>query len=145
MKERFKVIAAVFIVMIQDNKILLCCRQNSGYADGLYSLPAGHVEAGESVSAAAIREAREEIGVEFTKEELALVHVRSDNANDAHRVHHFFRATTWSGEPKNNEPDKCSDLSWFSLDALPENMIPYVREVIQHIQDGVTYSEGDWI
>jgi ADP-ribose pyrophosphatase YjhB (NUDIX family) len=48
-KERFKLIAAVYLVLIKNNKILLLRRHNTGYFDGYYSLPAGHVEKEETL------------------------------------------------------------------------------------------------
>ena len=45
-----------------DWEILLHQRKNSGFYDGHYSLVAGHMENGEGIYAAAIREAQEEIG-----------------------------------------------------------------------------------
>ena len=43
-KERNKIIPASYAVLIKDNKVLLVRRFNTGYEDGKYSLPAGHVE-----------------------------------------------------------------------------------------------------
>ena len=48
------------------------------------------------------------------------------------------------GEVKNMEPNKCSDLSWFDLDNLPNNMIPYIRKVIENIQNEIFYDEFGW-
>ena len=42
------------------------------------------------------------------------------------------------------EPEKCDDLSWFDLDNLPGNIIPYIRKVIDRIQESVFYSEDGW-
>ncbi len=66
---------AVHVLLIRDTTILLARRYNTGYADGQWSLPAGHVESGESVTAAAVREAREETGVVIRPADLDVVHV----------------------------------------------------------------------
>ena len=46
--ERFKVITAVHLILIENNKILLQRRYNTGYEDGNYSVVAGHVEENEN-------------------------------------------------------------------------------------------------
>ena len=52
-------------------------------------------------------------------------------------------ATKFSGELKIMEPEKCDDLQWFPIDALPENTIHHERGVIENVERGITYSEID--
>jgi ADP-ribose pyrophosphatase YjhB (NUDIX family) len=144
MKERFKVITGAFLVLVKNNKIVLLRRRNTGFGDGLYSVPAGHVDAGESLGAAMIREAKEEVGIMVTAKDLELVHTMSVNASDGHRLHCFFKATTWEGELVNNEPEKCDDLAWFSIDQLPNDIVSYIPQAIECIQKGERYSEVGW-
>ncbi|GEM_PF-2430951 len=122
MKDYFKAIPAVYVIMQKEGMILLLRRWHMGYCDGMYGLPSGHVEAGESIVQGMMREVREEVGVRIRPEQLTLVHLRSRNALDGHRLDHFFLATAWDQEPQNKEPAKCDDLAWFSLDALPSTI-----------------------
>ncbi len=144
MKERFKVISAVYLILQKDHRILLSRRVNTGYCDGMYGLPSGHVEEGESLLSAMIREAKEEIGIEVRREDLNYVHCVSRLAADGHRIDHIFTLDTWEGEPINQEPEKCADLSWFAVDALPDTIIPYVRRIVEAVKNGVTYAEEGW-
>jgi hypothetical protein len=57
-------------------------------------------------------------------------------APEPERIAAFVVAERWAGEPAIMEPDKCDDLQWFALDALPVNMIPYARAGIQHVRAG---------
>src|SRR5579872_7299163 len=71
--EHFKVYAAVYIFLIRDGKIFLVRRFNTGWADGQFTVPAGHIEENETPTAAAVREAREESGVEIEEKDLRAV------------------------------------------------------------------------
>lgn len=140
-------IPASYFVPIRDGKILLLKRANTGYMDGMYSFIAGHVESGESFTQCVIREAHEEAGITIAAEDLDVIHVmHRDSKQEAVnlRVDVFFSARKWEGEIKNMEPDKCTDLSWFDLNDLPENIIPYIRKVIDRIQASIFYSEDGW-
>lgn len=141
-KERFKVIPAVYLILIRDNKILMLRRQNTGFEDGNYSLIAGHVDENEGPTRAVSREASEEAGIHILPENIRLAHVMYRKKPDEERIDFFFIADAWEGEPRNLEPEKCDDLSWFPLDNIPENTIPHVRDVIEnHLVNKRAYSE----
>jgi ADP-ribose pyrophosphatase YjhB (NUDIX family) len=143
MQEKFKLIASVYMLFIKDEKILLLRRCNTGYEDGNYGLVAGHLDSHESLTSAAIREAKEESGVDIAPEDLEVKTTMHRRQNDE-RVDFFFEVEKWTGEPLNTEPDKCDDLSWFPLDNLPPNTIPYIRQAIECYRKGIIYSEYGW-
>jgi 8-oxo-dGTP diphosphatase len=136
-------VVAVHLFFLRDDHVLLLRRFNTGWEDGSYSVPAGHVEAGETVTEAAIREAHEEVGVSVKPQEIRVVHVMNRKSDDE-RIDFFLRVESWAGEIVNREPDKCDDLQWCPVASLPGNLIPYVRLGLQNFQDGVQYSEFGW-
>lgn len=111
-------------------------RQNTGFADGLWSLPAGHVEKGESVKTAMIREAKEEINIDVLDKNLKLKHILHRKSNINTYIDFFFLCTKWQGEPINNEPQKCSDIKWFDIEQLPTDIIQYIKEIILKKENG---------
>lgn len=144
--ERFKVIPAVYLFLVQDGKILLLRRFQTGYRDGSYSLPAGHLEGDESMRAALVREANEEMGIDINPADLEfklLMH-RSCQGNDRERADIFFTAQKWQGNIENAEPGRCDDLSWFALDNLPPNTVDYVKAAIDCYLKGGKYCEFGW-
>lgn len=136
--------AASYILLIKNGQILLARRYNTGFEDGKYSLPAGHTELGEPFTETLIREAREEIGVVLTEENIRVSHVMHRKAPDREYVDVYYTAEEWTGTPENKESDKCDDLSWFPVDALPENTIPYVCQAIENSLNKIPYSEFGW-
>jgi len=120
---RYKLIASGYIFLIRDSTILLVRRCNTGYEDGNYGVPSGHMEEHETLAEGMAREIREEIGLEIPTKYLEMVHVMHRQQQDE-RIDFFFTAKQWQGEPENKEPEKCDDLRWFPLDALPDNIIP---------------------
>ncbi|MFZ1987646.1 MAG: NUDIX domain-containing protein [Minisyncoccia bacterium] len=139
--ERFNLLSAVHLILIKEEKILLLRRFNTGWNDGNYTVPAGHLDEGETVTQAVVRESLEEAGVTIKPEDLTMVHVMHRAAN---RIDFFFIARAWQGNPTNAEPDKCDDLEWFPLDNLPSNMVEYVKSGIEHYQNGKLFSEFGW-
>jgi len=118
--------------------VLLLRRYNTGYEDGNYSVVAGHLDGGEEVKMAMIREAKEEIGIDLDYEDVTINQVMHRLADDE-RIDFFLSATKWTGEIENKEPHKCDELSWHSLDALPENVIPYIRHALMNHQVGCQF------
>ncbi len=143
-QERHKVIGDVHLLLTDGRgHVLFGRRANTGYEDGAYHLPSGHLEAGESLVSALVREAEEEIGVSIDVADVEFVHVMH-NSSSGGRVAFFFRVERWQGEPSNMEPDKCDDLAWFPLDVLPERMIPYCREALQWTASRDHFSLYNW-
>ena len=140
---RNKLPVAVHLFFLRDDQILLLRRFNTGYEDGKYSVVAGHVDAGETVTQAAIREAGEEVGVVLQPADLEIVHVMNRKSEDE-RVDFFMVVRHWIGAIRNNEPQKCDQLAWAALDSLPADLIPYVKRAIAEYQAGVFYSEFGW-
>lgn len=143
MSMRHRQIVAVHLFFIKNNQILLARRFQTGYEDGKYSVPAGHVDPGETVISAAIREAKEEVGVQFSPEECTFCQVMHRRSDDE-RIDFFFTVTNWQGEPKICEPDKCDDIQWFPLEDLPTNIIPYVRQAVEKYLVEEPYTEFGW-
>lgn len=141
MRTKFPV--TVHLFFFREKWILLLRRFNTGYEDGHYSVPAGHLDGNETVRMAAIREALEEIGVKIDLENIAFAHVMHRKAEDE-RVDFFVYVKAWEGEPFNAEPGKCDQLRWCEVEMLPENTIPYVKQAIQNFRDGVVFEEFGW-
>ena len=87
--ERFKLVVAVHLILIENGKILLLRRYNTGYEDGNYSVVAGHVDGNESVIHAMKREAFEEAGITIKEEDLDIVHVMHRKTPERESIDYF--------------------------------------------------------
>jgi ADP-ribose pyrophosphatase YjhB (NUDIX family) len=134
---------AVHLFLFKEGKILLLRRFNTGYEDGNYSIVAGHSDGNEDVKSAMIREAREEAGIEIKPNNIQFAGVMHRKSDDE-RIDFFFSADSWDGEIVNMEPQKCDDLSWFEIDNLPSNVIPYIKKAIRNYISGVQFDTYGW-
>lgn len=137
-RRRHSEVVDVHLVLRRGGEVLLARRAGTGYADGLLNAPSGHAEDGEDVREAMIREAHEELGLRLAPGDVkvALVMQHRSPTGDP-RMGWFFEA--WAGEgrePVNAEPDKCSQLDWFPLDALPDDMVAYCRAGLEAYRAG---------
>lgn len=143
MTDRFVVVPASYVFFVREEdgheQVLLQLRQGTGYMDDHWAAAAaGHVEQGESVFEAASREAAEELGVaDLELTPLCAMH-RTGRTGDPidERVDYFLLATSWSGEPRIIEADKCADLRWFGLHDLPTPVVPHELQVLEDYRDG---------
>ena len=140
---RFKTIVDVHLILRDGDRILLGKRINTGYGDGAFHPPAGHMEEGESATNALIREAKEEIGVTIHPHDVNLVHVMH-NSSSGGRIAFFFEVNCWEGQPTNIESDKCAGWEWFSLSQLPDKMIPYAQSALQSYTEQKVFSLFGW-
>ena len=135
----------VHLILTRDGKVLLLRRANTGFADGCWSLPGGSLDDGETLPAAAAREAREETGLTIDLGDLAFAHLchHADPDRTA-RLGVFFTASRWAGQPVNAEPHLCSELAWHQLDNLPGNTVSYIRTALLAHRDGTTFTLDSW-
>lgn len=133
--------AASYAVLTKDGAVLLQYRAQTGWMDGYWGLPAGHIEETESVEEALRREVKEETSIELSDSDVKLAHVMHRVSTDRVYFDFFFTAHAWKGEPQNTEPLKHDELKWFPLRALPENTIPYIKRVLERIENSVFFSE----
>lgn len=138
---RNSIIPAVFVIFRRGDAMLVG-RRLGAWGSGLLCLPGGHVEKGESFSQAAIRESVEEVGLVVLPENLKPCHLMNrTNAEGEERIDAYFFVDVWSGEPVNNEPEKCSELLWVPVHDLPADIVPILKLGIERIQKGLFYSE----
>ncbi len=102
-------------VLRQDQNILMAHRASDrANYPGTWSFPGGHVEAGESLEEALVRELTEEIGVVATSwRQLERFRFAIDDV-----TFHVFVVDEWQGEPVNMGREH-SDLRWVNLAAAP--------------------------
>lgn len=130
MAERYKCRVAIYLILEKDGKVLLSKRQNTGYKDGFYGLVQGHLEEGEGVKEAMIREAKEEACIDIKLEDLHFSTAGHQNV-DMPYVDFVFWADKWQGEIQNGEPDSCGGLEWFDINNIPENTIFQIKKYIE--------------
>lgn len=148
MEERYQSMLVADLLLKRKNKIgeteiLLALRKNTGYNDGEYELPGGHVDAGEDLIGAMIREAKEELNIVIHREDLKIEHILHHYKGN--RMKFVISSERYEGELKIGEPDKCEKIEWFCIDELPENLDKKGRKVIAEIQQGIFYDNSEFI
>jgi len=121
-------------VILFAGGIVLIKRNNPPFA-GCYALPGGFVEVGETVEAAAVREAREETGLSI--ELLALVGIYSDPARDP-RGHVVSAAFLARGKGKLAAGSDAASARVFPLQSLP----PLAFDHKKIISDALILAQG---
>ena len=150
MKERYQSKVAISLILTrttnQGKEILVQRRCNTGYMDGKYEIScSGHLEKGESLSRAIIREAKEELGIDIQKNDLQFAFINHSYKEEY--IHIYFTVRKFTGKPQIMEKDKCDDLRWFNINNLPDNMIERIRCAIEDMEKGIKYadySDGDF-
>ena len=142
---RFQVVPAAYVFLRRSvdgvDQLLLQLREGTGYMDGYWAAAAaGHVEAGESVLDAAVREAAEELGIGIDRDDLvplcAMHRTLAPHGPIDERVDFFFECRRWTGKPRLQEADKSADLRWFDPEDLPDPVVPHELHVMTALRDG---------
>lgn len=135
---------ASYLYFKKDGKTAFIKRQNTGWMDGYYGFPAGKVEKNEAFTQAAVREAKEEVGIDLKPENLRQVLTVHRHTPDMDWIDAIFEVIDWEGELFNAEPHMHGELVWLNLAELPENIVPVNRFIIEQITAGNHYAEYGW-
>ncbi len=146
-EKRFMLRCAVYVLFIKEGKLLMYRRANTGWQDGKYGLPAGHLEENESAIEAAIREAKEESDLNVFEKDLELIQVvhrkfipEISKETNADYIDLVFLARNWTGEPKLTNENKSDDMIWTDLNNIPENTSRYIKSIIANYKNNVLFS-----
>ena len=124
---------AVRILLFKDNKVLLGERINNNPNSNwppTWGRPGGHLELGESFENCAIREAKEEIGIDIQDPKFFAVTNNFYAPDNKHYVSIFMKCNFPEGQVvQNMEPDKISKWEWFDWDHLPENVFLAIKNL----------------
>ncbi|MGB3547207.1 MAG: NUDIX domain-containing protein [Saprospiraceae bacterium] len=136
---KFKVSLKARLILFDRGRVLLLHQTKPN--GGNFSLVGGTIERQEFAKQSLVRESREEAGIILQENDLSLVHVLHKRRKKEHRIVLYFKAYRYSGEVRNREPHKFSDVNWHDLNDLPENLTDTVRRVLRAYRRGQLYSQ----
>ena len=116
--------------IINENGQLLLQKRNKEPEKGYWSIPGGKLEWMETFEDAVKREVKEECDVEIKVEKLLGICDHIVKNDNQHWVSPSFLCTITEGIPKIMEPTKHTDMKWFDLDRLPENLTITTQDAI---------------
>ncbi len=139
---REKFLSSIYLIIKnKKGEILLQRRQGTTLWPGFLALPAGHIDEGEDPYEAAIREAKEELDIKITKNDIsdAFVVMRKNKSLMPY-YDVYFQISNYIGNIKIAEPLKCSELVWKDINNLPNDMIDFEISAINNYLNGIKFS-----
>ena len=130
------------ILLNPDGHILIGKREGSHAP--FWSIPGGYLEPGETFETAAIREVKEETGLDIANPVVVGVsnNLETWKAEGVHVVSVFLLSKDFSGTLTLMEPDKCSGWQWCDPSNLPEPHFEASRKAIACYLEGKFYRQG---
>ncbi len=130
-------LVGVGVLILKENQALFAKRKGS-HGEGEYAFPGGHLEFGESFADCAIRETREEAGIEISN--INFQYLANIMKYGGKQYVHIGLTANWlSGEPHVLEPNKSDDWGWYPLEQAPEPLFEMCRLAIKSLSDGQIY------
>lgn len=146
-RDRFPVVVHVLLLRhpaapATQREIFLLRRAGTGFMDGYHVPPGGHLEAGESVHAAARRECREETGAEPAILRPACVLAYRSGRHQGFNF--VFTGEQLQGTPGVGEPERCAAADWYPLGALPDPLAPWLTEALDLLGQADRPGPAEW-
>ena len=133
--------AIYMIIKNEKGEILFQRRCGSKLWPDFLGLPAGHVDKGEDVYQALVREAREELNIDINVKDIEdtfVVNRINKNLKPYYDV--YFVIKNYKGIIKINEPNKCQELKWVLLDNMPDDVIEFEKIALDNYEKGIKFS-----
>ncbi len=139
-------VALYWIIKNNSGEILFMKRENTGFRDWEYQVPAWHLEWEEEVKIWMLRELKEELAIDVKEEDLEIIHVSHSNCSDKKvYIDFYLEVKKYSGEIKNNEAEKCSELKFININKIKkedkEKYFWFDLEVLEKINTWKNFSE----
>jgi len=141
-----KIGVGVGVMILKDGKVLLGQRHpdkekasSELQGQGQWTMPGGKLDFGESFIECALRESKEETGLNLR--EVEVICVNNDIVGEAHYVTVSLLCTEFDGKPQVLEPDTITVWEWFELDDLPSPMYEASVKILNNYKEGKFYIE----
>jgi 8-oxo-dGTP diphosphatase len=141
MRDLFPIV--VHTLLLRGQSVLLLRRAGTGYLDGWYALPGGHLQCGEAVLACAKRELQEETGIVVDSRRMRPAAVMPYRDNGEQGVNFIMRCDEFQGEPRLTEPDRFDAIGWWAWDALPTPVVSYLARALAMSRSGDWFYESE--
>lgn len=139
--DRFIAVGASAAIVRADGRILMVQRSDNGF----WLFPAGYSNLGENVAYTAVREIKEETGLDIVPERLVGVyslpkfHHTYPNGHQVKNVGVIFRARI-SGGSQQIDNYEIADMAWMTPDEVqrvtPARYLGYVEQTLLHLDQG---------
>ncbi len=147
-QDRPKVGVGVIVLKKSEGKtyVMLHQRKSLVLGEGYWGSGGGHVELGESLKEAALRELAEEAGSELQVTNVQFLGVVNfTQMQPKHYVDISFVAEWKAGEPINSSPRETTEWQWFDIEALPSPLFPPVEKYLDALKTGVKFFDSKFV
>lgn len=133
----------VFRKNMGKDQVLLHRRKKVSFGSGFWGSGGGHLELGESLMEAAIRELREESSNKLVVENVRFLGVCNfTELAPKHYVDVSFAADWISGDPEADEAEEAIEWEWFDIDNLPSPLFPVVERYLEAYKKGEVFLDS---
>ena len=129
-----RVEVGVGVLISHDDKIILIKRTGS-HGEGTWSTPGGYIDFGEALEETAIRETKEEVGIDITNVQFKAVTNDIFPSEKKHYITIWMQANYKDGEPTVSSKRELTKVGWFKWTDLPSPLFM----PLQNLVDGNHY------